>query len=98
MSSLTVYIDQDTNLDQLKTIQNGDDVIVMAREEVTDRQPYGTGRKLVRDITVLRGNEKLAGFGGLGQRPDPRTEGELNSEHLSSHGGVVGQAMPGEGH
>ena len=96
MSSLTVYIDQDTNLDQLKTIQNGDDVIVQAREEVTDRQPYGTGRKLVRDITVMRGNEKLAGFGGLGQRPDPRTERGINTANDSSHGGVVGQVLPGE--
>ena len=96
MSSLTVYIDPDTNMDQLKTIQNGDDVIVMAREEVTDRQPYGTGRKLVRDITVLRGKETLAGFGGLGQRPDPRTERGINTANDSSHGGVVGQVMPGE--
>src|SRR5207249_5070135 len=96
MSSLTVYIDQDTNLDQLKTIQNGDDVIVQAREEVTDRQPYGTGRKLVRDVTVMRGNEKLAGFGGLGQRPDPTTERGILTDNGSTHGGEVGKVLPGD--
>ncbi len=96
MSSLTVYIDADSNLDQLKTVQTGDDVIVQAREEITDRQPYGTGRKLVRDVTVLRANEKMAGFGGLGQRPNPSTERGILSADDSSHGGVVGQVTPGE--
>ena len=96
MSSLTVYIDADSNMDQLKTVQSGDDVIVQAREEVTDRQPYGTGRKLVRDVTVLRVNEKMRGFGGLGQRPDPNSERGILSNDSSSHAGVVGQVMPGE--
>lgn len=96
MSSLTVYFDADTNMEMLRTIQTGDDVLVTAREEVTDKQPYGTGRKLVREINVLRGNEKLAGFGGLGQRPDPKTERGIVTENASSHGGVVGQVMPGE--
>src|SRR5437867_2790334 len=96
MSSLTLYIDADTNMEQLRSIGSGDDVIIQAREEVTDRQPYGTGRKLVRDVTVMRGNEKLAGFGGLGQRPDPRTERGINTANDSSHGGVVGQVLPGE--
>ncbi|MGH7232573.1 MAG: hypothetical protein ACREJU_14625 [Nitrospiraceae bacterium] len=96
MSSLTVYLDANTNMEMLKTIQTGDDVLVTAREEVSDRQPFGTGRKLVKDIHVLRGNEKLAGFGGLGQRPDPRTERGIVTESASSHGGVVGQVLPGE--
>src|SRR2546426_10193494 len=97
MSSLTLFIDADTNMEQLRSIGSGDDVIIMAREEVTDRQPYGTGRKLVRDVTVLRGNEKLAGFGGLGQRPDPTTERGINTANDSSHGGVGGQVITGEG-
>ena len=96
MSSLTLYIDADTNMEQLRSIGSGDDVIIQAREEVTDRQPYGTGRKLVRDVTVLRGNEKLAGFGGLGQRPDPTTERGINTNSGSSHGGEVGKVLPGE--
>lgn len=96
MSSLTVYLDQDTNLELLKLLNAGDDVIVMAKEETTERQPYGTGRKLVRDITVLRGNEKLAGFGGLGQRPNPNTERGIETNSGSGTGGPVGQVLPGE--
>jgi len=96
MSSLTLYIDADTNMEQLKSIGSGDDVIIQAREEVTDRQPYGTGRKLVRDVTVMRGNETHAGFGGLGQRPDPNTERGIDTNSGSSHGGEVGKVLPGE--
>jgi hypothetical protein len=96
MSSLTVYLDDNTNIDQVRVIQSGDDVTLQVREEVTDRQPFGTGRKLVKQVTVLRGNEKLAGFGGLGQRPDPKTERGIVTENFSSHGGVVGQVIPGE--
>jgi hypothetical protein len=95
MSSLTLYLDADTNMDQLRVIQSGDDVTVQVREETTDRQPFGTGRKLVREITVLRGNEKLAGFGGLGQRPDPNTERGIVTNSFSAAGGYVGQIMPG---
>jgi hypothetical protein len=96
MSSLTLYLDPDSNMDQIKIIQSGDDVIVQVREETSDRQPYGTGRKLVREINVLRGNEKLAGFGGLGQRPDPNTERGIVTNSFSGSGGYVGQVLPGE--
>ncbi|WP_447972505.1 hypothetical protein [Nitrospira sp. Kam-Ns4a] len=96
MSSITVYIDDDTNMDQIKMINNGDDVIVQAVEETTAKQPYGTGRKLVREINVLRGNEKLAGFGGLGQRPDPTTERGIITNSGGLTGGVPGMVLPGE--
>ena len=36
MSSLTLYIDADTNMEQLRSIGSGDDVIIQAREEVMD--------------------------------------------------------------
>ena len=55
-------------------IESGDDVAIQAIEETSGSQPFGTGRKLVREVIVIRGNEKFAGFGGLGQRPDPGTE------------------------
>ena len=96
MSSLTLYLDDNSNVAQLGVLQAGDDVSIQVREEITDKQPYGTGRKLVKNVTVLRGSEKLAGFGGLGQRPDPKTERGIVTENFSSHGGVVGQVMPGE--
>lgn len=96
MSSLTVFLDDNTNMDQIKMLNSGDDVTLQVFEERTERQQYGTGRKLVREITVLRGNEKLAGFGGLGQRPDPATERGIVTQNASTHGGVVGQVLPGE--
>lgn len=96
MSSLTLYMDSDTNAELIRQLNAGDDVIVMAREETSASQPFGTGRKLVRDVTVLRGNEKLAGFGGLGQRPNPGTERGIETNSGSGTGGVVGQVLPGE--
>jgi len=96
MSEVRAYLDDKTPMDQLKAVQTGDDVIVTAVEATSSQQPYGTGKKLVREITVLRGNEKLAGFGGLGQRPDPKSERGISTDSASGTGGVVGQVMPGE--
>jgi hypothetical protein len=96
MSSITVYLDDNTNMDQVRILNHGDDVTVQAREETSERQPFGTGRKLVREVTVIRGNEKLAGFGGLGQRPDPATERGIVTNNGSGTGGVVNTVLPGE--
>ncbi len=98
MSSLTAYFDGETNMDQIRIVDTGDDVSLQVREETTAKQPYGTGRKLVREITVIRENEKMMGFGGLGQRPDPKTERGIVTESASSHGGVVGVVLPGDIH
>ena len=67
----TVYFDDKTNMIKFVFLKPGDDVTIQAIEETSAAQPFGTGRKLVREFTVMRGNEKLAGFGGLGQRPNP---------------------------
>ncbi len=96
MNYLTVYLDSQTNMDQIKTLNSGDDVNVLVREETTAAQPFGTGKKLVREVHVLRANEKLAGFGGLGQRPNPMTERGIETNSGSSHGGVVGQVLSGD--
>jgi hypothetical protein len=95
MSSLTLYLDTESNMDQIRVINAGDDVTLQVREETTVSQPFGTGRKLVREITVLRGNEKLAGFGGLGQRPNPNTERGIETNSGSGTGGPVGMILPG---
>lgn len=95
MNYRTVYFDDRTNYDQIRTLETGDDVTIQAIEETTASQPYGTGRKLVREVTVLRGNEKLAGFGGLGQRPNPMTERGINTNSGSVSGGPVGGVLPG---
>lgn len=96
MNYLTLFLDEKTSVDQIKAINNGDDVMVQVQQETTAAQPFGTGRYLVRDITVLRGNEKLAGFGGLGQRPNPDTERGIVTNSGSGTGGIVGQVLPGE--
>jgi hypothetical protein len=95
MAYRTVYFDDKTNMDQIRTLESGDDVIVQVFEETTAAQPFGTGRKLVREISVLRGNEKLAGFGGLGQRPNPMTERGINTNSGSTTGGISGGILPG---
>jgi hypothetical protein len=96
MNYLTVFLDDKTNMEQIHALGSGDDVMVQVQQETTAAQPFGTGRYLVREVTVLRGNEKLAGFGGLGQRPDPSTERGIVTNSGSGTGGVVGQVLPGE--
>lgn len=95
MNYRTVYFDDRTNFDQIRTIEAGDDVTIQAIEETTSAQPFGTGKKIVREVTVLRGNEKLAGFGGLGQRPNPMTERGIETNSGGMTGGVTGGVLPG---
>ena len=96
LSALTVYIDDQTNMEELKMIQTGDDVSVQVREDISARQPFGIGKKLVREVLVMRGNETLAGYGGLGQHPDPGTERGILSTDASTNGGILGQVQQGE--
>src|SRR5215468_10548106 len=95
MSSLTVYLDDKTNMEQIKALQAGDDITLQVVEATTAQQQFGTGRKLVREVMVLRGNEKLAGFGGLGQRPNPSTERAIETTSASMTGGIAGGVLPG---
>ncbi len=95
MSSLTVYLDEKTNMEAIKALQNGDDVIITGYNETTPSQEFGTGRKLVREVAVLRSNEKLAGFGGLGQRPNPDSERGIQTNSGGVTGGPVGGVLPG---
>jgi hypothetical protein len=96
MNYRTVYFDDKTNYDQLRALEPGDDVMISGIEETTDKNPFGTGRKLVREVTVIRGNEKLAGFGGLGQRPNPATERGIITNSGSTTGGIGGSVFPGK--
>lgn len=96
MNYRTMYFDDRTNFDQIRTLESGDDVTIQAIEETSTAQPFGTGRKIVREITVLRGNEKLAGFGGLGQRPNPSTERGIVTSSGSTTGGISGSVFPGK--
>jgi hypothetical protein len=74
MSSLTLYIDGQTNMDQIRVLNAGDDISVQVVESPNvraDQGVYGTGRKLVREVYLFRGNEKLAGFGRPGTASEP---------------------------
>ncbi len=96
MSSLTVYFDAKTNLDQLKVLNHGDDIALQVVEATSPNQQYGTGHKILREVYVLRGNETLAGFGGLGQRPNPSTERAIETSSATTTGGVAGSVLPGK--
>jgi len=74
---MTLYFDNKTNMENLKAVNAHDYVAVAVADETTEAQPFGTGRKMVRTVYVLEGNQLLGGAnnpdfgGGLGQRPDP---------------------------
>ncbi len=93
---VTLYMSDRSNSQAIKQLNVGDEVAIQAMEETTKDQPYGTGKKIALEVTVMRGEETQAGFGGFGQRPDPSTERAINTNSGSNHGGVVGQLMPGE--
>lgn len=95
MNYRTMYFDDRTNYDQIRTLQAGDDLTMQAVEETSASQPFGTGRKILRELTVLRGNENLAGFGGLGQRPNPNTERGINTNSGGVTGAPLGGVFPG---
>jgi hypothetical protein len=98
MSSLTLYLDDRTNMDQIKPLNAGDDISVQVVEptsQYAQQGIYGTGRKLVREVYLIRGNEKLAGFGGLGQRPNPMTERGIETNSGAITGGIPGGVLPG---
>ncbi len=77
MNMMTLYFDNKTNMENLKAVNAHDYVAVAVADETTEAQPFGTGRKMVRTVYVLEGNQLLGGAnnpdfgGGLGQRPDP---------------------------
>ncbi len=93
---MTIYMNEHSNVEHIQDLNPGDEVYCEVREETTAAQPFGTGRKTVNECTVYRGAATLAGFGGLGQRPNPMTERGIETNSGSSHGGVVGQVLPGE--
>ncbi len=92
---VTLHLTKRSNIEQIKTLNVGDEVTVQAREETTEDQPYGTGRKIALTVTVMRGEETQAGMGGYGQHVDPDSERAIRSTDASGHGGVVGKVMPG---
>ncbi len=96
MNAAIVYLDDRTNMDQIRVLNTGDDVSLQVVEATSNQQQFGIGKKLVREIIVLRGNEKLAGNGGLGQRPNPATERGIVTNSGAITGGIAGAVLPGK--
>lgn len=73
----TLYFNENTNYENLKSIKHGDYVSVTVRQETDATHKFSTGRRVVEGVYVIEGSQLLGGAdnpgfgGGLGQRPDP---------------------------
>ena len=96
-----LWFDGQTNMENLKAISKGDYVAVTAVNETTSDQKFGKGRKLVREVYTLKGNQLLGGAdnpgfgGGFGQRPDQTNYRGLPIQHGGNTGVPVGGVQPG---
>ena len=97
-----LYIDNLTNLENLRAIGKGDYVAVQVRQETSDEQQFSTGRRMVREVYVLEGAQVRGGMdnedfgGGFGQRPNPYTYRGINTRTAGNTGVPVGGMQPGE--
>lgn len=73
---MTLYFDRKTNMENVKAIGAGNAVAVAVEDETDATHEFSTGRKMVRTVYVLEGNQLLGGAdntdfgGGFGQRPN----------------------------
>jgi hypothetical protein len=97
-----LYIDNLTNLENLRAVSRGDYVSVQIRQETTDEQQFSTGRKMVREVYLLDRSQLLGGAdnvdfgGGFGQRPDPANYRGLAIEHGGATGVPTGGMQQGD--
>ena len=97
-----LYIDNLTNLENLKAIGKGDYVSVQIRQETTDEQQFSTGRKMVREVYILDKSQLLGGAdnedfgGGLGQRPNPYKHRGIHTRTAGYTGVPIGSVQPGD--
>jgi len=96
-----LYIDNLTNLENLRSISKGDYVAVQIRQETSDMHQFSTGRKMVREVYVLDKTQVLGGAdnedfgGGLGQRPNPYTYRGIHTRTAGYTGVPEGAVQPG---
>ncbi len=72
----TLYFDDETNMENIKSIGARDYVAVAVEDETNASHKFATGRKMVRTVYVLDSSQLLGGAnnedfgGGFGQRPN----------------------------
>jgi hypothetical protein len=93
---MTLHLTDRSNMQAIKALNVGDDVTIQVVEETTQNQPFGTGKKIVLETTVMNVVATRQGFGGLGQRPDPTNDRALAVNGGGITGGVAGSVLPGE--
>ena len=71
---MTLYLTKDSNIVRIRALNVGDEVTIQAREETTAAHPFGTGKKFVIEVYVIRRDNTHAGMGGFGQHVNPTTE------------------------
>ncbi|WP_455245389.1 hypothetical protein [Petrachloros mirabilis] len=90
-----LYMNDRSNIQEIKNLNVGDEVTFQVREETTKDQPFGTGKKMILDAYLVHTTATKQGFGGLGQRPDPNGERAININRGGYTGGVAGGVLPG---
>jgi len=101
LNLMTLYFDRKTNMENIKAVGAHDYVAVAVEDETTEAQPFGTGRKMVRTVYVLEGNQLLGGAdnpdfgGGFGQKPDPTNFRGISTATAGYSGVPVGGLQEG---
>jgi hypothetical protein len=93
---ITLHLTDRSNMQAIRELNVGDEVTVQVMEETTQQQPFGTGKKLVSEVSVTNIVATRKGFGGLGQRPDPANDRAIVMEGGGVTGGVLGAVLPGK--
>ncbi len=77
-------------------------VAVAVEDETTETQPFGTGRKMVRTIYVIEGNQMLGGLdnpdfaGGFGQGTDMTNFRGISTPVAGNTGVPIGGIQEGD--
>jgi len=99
---MTLYFDSKTNMENVKAIGALNAVAVAVEDETTETQPFGTGRKMVRTIYVIEGNQLLGGLdnpdfaGGFGQGTDMTNFRGISTAVAGNTGVPIGGIQEGD--
>ncbi len=98
----TLYFDSETNMENLKAVGAHDYVAVAIEDETNATHKFATGRKMVRTVYVLEGNQLLGGAdnpdfaGGFGQGTDMTNFRGISTPTAGMTGVPVGGIQQGD--